>query len=115
MTLGIEQFRDPHELRLDHLLTQPFRDDTASRYQVEPTADSCTRARLPDSVWQDLGFDLTCKVYARDFYPMPNTFLRSGLLRESILLLTAATLTFSTTAEPVGGKAEILWQIKLGG
>jgi sterol desaturase/sphingolipid hydroxylase (fatty acid hydroxylase superfamily) len=27
MTLGIEQFRDPDELRLDRLLTQPFRDD----------------------------------------------------------------------------------------
>jgi sterol desaturase/sphingolipid hydroxylase (fatty acid hydroxylase superfamily) len=27
MTLGIEQFRDPGELRLDRLLTQPFRDD----------------------------------------------------------------------------------------
>jgi sterol desaturase/sphingolipid hydroxylase (fatty acid hydroxylase superfamily) len=27
MTLGIEQFRDPKELRLDRLLTQPFRDD----------------------------------------------------------------------------------------
>lgn len=27
MTLGIEQFRDPAELRLDRMLTQPFRDD----------------------------------------------------------------------------------------
>ena len=27
MTIGIEQFRDPRELRLDRLLTQPFRDD----------------------------------------------------------------------------------------
>ena len=27
MTLGIEQFRDPDELRLDRMLTQPFRDD----------------------------------------------------------------------------------------
>jgi sterol desaturase/sphingolipid hydroxylase (fatty acid hydroxylase superfamily) len=27
MTLGIEQFRDPKELRFDRLLTQPFRDD----------------------------------------------------------------------------------------
>ena len=25
MTLGIEQFRDPKELRLDRMLTQPFR------------------------------------------------------------------------------------------
>ena len=27
MTLGISQFRDPGELRLDRLITQPFRDD----------------------------------------------------------------------------------------
>ena len=27
MTIGIEQFRDPRELRLDRMLTQPFRDD----------------------------------------------------------------------------------------
>jgi sterol desaturase/sphingolipid hydroxylase (fatty acid hydroxylase superfamily) len=30
MTLGIEQFRDPAEQRLDRMLTQPFRDDDAS-------------------------------------------------------------------------------------
>jgi sterol desaturase/sphingolipid hydroxylase (fatty acid hydroxylase superfamily) len=28
MTIGIEQFRDPRELRLDRMLLQPFRDDT---------------------------------------------------------------------------------------
>ena len=27
MTIGIEQFRDPRELRLDRMLTQPFRSD----------------------------------------------------------------------------------------
>jgi sterol desaturase/sphingolipid hydroxylase (fatty acid hydroxylase superfamily) len=27
MTMGIEQFRDPAEQRLDRMLTQPFRDD----------------------------------------------------------------------------------------
>jgi hypothetical protein len=27
MTIGIAQFRDPSELRLDRLLIQPFRDD----------------------------------------------------------------------------------------
>jgi len=27
MTIGIEQFREPKELRLDRMLTQPFRDD----------------------------------------------------------------------------------------
>jgi sterol desaturase/sphingolipid hydroxylase (fatty acid hydroxylase superfamily) len=30
MTLGIEQFRDPAEQRLDRMLTQPFRDDDTS-------------------------------------------------------------------------------------
>jgi sterol desaturase/sphingolipid hydroxylase (fatty acid hydroxylase superfamily) len=29
MTVGIEAFRDPAELRLDRLLTQPFREDHA--------------------------------------------------------------------------------------
>jgi sterol desaturase/sphingolipid hydroxylase (fatty acid hydroxylase superfamily) len=29
ITLGIEQFRDPKELRVDRLLTQPFRNDEA--------------------------------------------------------------------------------------
>jgi sterol desaturase/sphingolipid hydroxylase (fatty acid hydroxylase superfamily) len=27
MTIGIDQFRDPSELRLDRMLVQPFRDD----------------------------------------------------------------------------------------
>ncbi|MGD9803411.1 MAG: sterol desaturase family protein [Hyphomicrobiaceae bacterium] len=30
MTVGIDQFRDPRELRLDRLLTQPFREDDRS-------------------------------------------------------------------------------------
>ena len=30
MTIGIEQFRDPRELRLDRMLWQPFRDDDCS-------------------------------------------------------------------------------------
>jgi sterol desaturase/sphingolipid hydroxylase (fatty acid hydroxylase superfamily) len=30
MTIGIEQFRDPAEQRLDRMLTQPFRDDAKS-------------------------------------------------------------------------------------
>lgn len=30
MTIGIEQFRDPRELRLDRMLLQPFRDDHRS-------------------------------------------------------------------------------------
>jgi hypothetical protein len=40
MTIGIEQFRDPHELRLDRMLLQPFLGE-AGRYpfgrrSVEP-------------------------------------------------------------------------------
>jgi sterol desaturase/sphingolipid hydroxylase (fatty acid hydroxylase superfamily) len=31
MTLGLEEFRDPKELRLDQLLTQPFRNDSVKR------------------------------------------------------------------------------------
>jgi len=30
MVIGIDQFRDARELRLDHMLTQPFRDDVGS-------------------------------------------------------------------------------------
>jgi sterol desaturase/sphingolipid hydroxylase (fatty acid hydroxylase superfamily) len=33
MTIGIEQFRDPRELRLDRMLLQPFRGD-AGRYPI---------------------------------------------------------------------------------
>lgn len=38
MTIGIEQFRDPGELRLDRMLTQPLRDDGAAdaRARREP-------------------------------------------------------------------------------
>jgi hypothetical protein len=31
MTIGIDRFRDPRELRLDRMLTQPFRDDEPDR------------------------------------------------------------------------------------
>jgi hypothetical protein len=43
MTLGIGQFRDPRELRLDRMLTQPFRDDPRECKAGEP-ADSCADA-----------------------------------------------------------------------
>jgi len=33
MTIGLEQFRDPSELRLDRLLLQPFRGDAAPSYR----------------------------------------------------------------------------------
>ena len=29
MTIGLPIFRDPQELRLDRLITQPFRDDAS--------------------------------------------------------------------------------------
>jgi len=35
MTIGIEQFRDPRELRLDRMLLQPFRGE-AGRYPLGP-------------------------------------------------------------------------------
>lgn len=36
MTIGLEQFRDPGELRLDRMLLQPFRDDRArgARHEI---------------------------------------------------------------------------------
>lgn len=33
MTIGLPQFRDPAELRLDRLLTQPWRDDPRSQFE----------------------------------------------------------------------------------
>jgi hypothetical protein len=33
MTIGIEKFRDPRELRLDRMLLQPFREDEG-RYSL---------------------------------------------------------------------------------
>jgi sterol desaturase/sphingolipid hydroxylase (fatty acid hydroxylase superfamily) len=36
MTIGIPAFRDPGELRIDRMLTQPFRNDTAIRANSEP-------------------------------------------------------------------------------
>ena len=40
MTLGIEQFRDPKELRLDRMLTQPCRNDPGHCRAGERPADS---------------------------------------------------------------------------
>jgi hypothetical protein len=31
MTIGLEQFRDPGELRLDRMLLQPFREPTSGQ------------------------------------------------------------------------------------
>jgi sterol desaturase/sphingolipid hydroxylase (fatty acid hydroxylase superfamily) len=39
MTIGIEAFRNPAELRLDRMLTQPFRSDAAVRPLASTTAD----------------------------------------------------------------------------
>src|SRR6266567_375398 len=44
MTLGIGQFRDSRELRLDRMLTQPLRDDPAECRAGERPADSSTNA-----------------------------------------------------------------------
>jgi sterol desaturase/sphingolipid hydroxylase (fatty acid hydroxylase superfamily) len=44
MPLGIGQFRDPRELRLDRMLTQPFRDDPGECRPGERAADSSTNA-----------------------------------------------------------------------
>jgi len=44
MTLGIEQFRDPKELRLHRMLVQPFRDDPGQSQPVEQAANSSTKA-----------------------------------------------------------------------
>jgi sterol desaturase/sphingolipid hydroxylase (fatty acid hydroxylase superfamily) len=43
MTIGIEQFREPDEQRLDRMLTQPFRGDTrcyASAIHALPDASA---------------------------------------------------------------------------
>jgi len=40
MTLGIGQFRDPRELRLDRMLTQPFRDDPGGERPPDSAANS---------------------------------------------------------------------------
>jgi sterol desaturase/sphingolipid hydroxylase (fatty acid hydroxylase superfamily) len=44
MTLGIEQFRDPSELRLDRMFTQPFRDDPGACRTSERPDDSSANA-----------------------------------------------------------------------
>ena len=46
MTIGIEQFRDARELRLDRMLVQPFRDD-AGPYPIGHEADRSDPTRTP--------------------------------------------------------------------
>jgi sterol desaturase/sphingolipid hydroxylase (fatty acid hydroxylase superfamily) len=50
MTIGIEQFRDPRELRLDRMLLQPFRDDDCShplsRSMTAPPSSSDRRGLI---------------------------------------------------------------------
>jgi sterol desaturase/sphingolipid hydroxylase (fatty acid hydroxylase superfamily) len=36
MTLGIQEFRDPKELRLSRMLTQPFRKDNCPAMSLSP-------------------------------------------------------------------------------
>jgi len=45
MTIGIDKFRDPAELRLDRMLTQPFRDDRG----VSPLAPNPADKTAPRS------------------------------------------------------------------
>jgi len=44
MTLGLDEFRDPKELRLDRLLTQPFRNDPAQRADEKKSRVDATGA-----------------------------------------------------------------------
>ena len=44
VTLGIGQFRDPRELHLGQMLTQPFRDDSVECRAGERPADSSANA-----------------------------------------------------------------------
>jgi hypothetical protein len=46
MTIGIEQFRDPRELRLDRMLVQPFRED-AGPYPIGRGPDKSDPAFAP--------------------------------------------------------------------
>jgi hypothetical protein len=46
MTIGIEQFRDPRELRLDRMLIQPFHD-RAGRYPIGGEEDLGGEGRPP--------------------------------------------------------------------
>lgn len=46
MTLGINQFRDPRELRLDRMLWQPFRGSTES-YPINARPERTDDARMP--------------------------------------------------------------------
>jgi sterol desaturase/sphingolipid hydroxylase (fatty acid hydroxylase superfamily) len=46
MTIGIEQFRDPQELRLDRMLVQPFRED-AGPYPIGRGPDKGDRTSAP--------------------------------------------------------------------
>jgi len=45
MTIGLPIFRDPHELRLDRLLTQPFRDDVAKAGEGSDRSQGAPDAR----------------------------------------------------------------------
>ena len=45
MTIGLPIFRDPRELRLDRLLTQPFRDDHAEPAEASDRGRSAVDRR----------------------------------------------------------------------
>ena len=52
MTIGLPIFRNPRELRVDRLLTQPFRDDTvaamtrAVRARIDTRLGECLAAAM---------------------------------------------------------------------
>ena len=56
MTIGIEQFRDPRELRLDRLLLQPFRGDDRS-YPLGRRERAANRPDEPDRSHLVVSFD----------------------------------------------------------
>jgi sterol desaturase/sphingolipid hydroxylase (fatty acid hydroxylase superfamily) len=47
MTIGIPMFRDPRELRIDRLLTQPFRSDRTASTPAQPDATRLSAGARP--------------------------------------------------------------------
>jgi hypothetical protein len=46
MTIGIAAFRDPGELRLDRMLTQPFREDASAASDARDAFQAASRQVL---------------------------------------------------------------------
>lgn len=81
MTIGIEQFRDPGELRLDRMLFQPLRGDDRlyplGRREIVATANAESRKAIPDSR------GTTPPILADKQYDTPSAFTPESLLREA--------------------------------